>query len=396
MRILFTFEGGAGHFNPLVPIARAAEAAGHTVAVACAPMRRTIVELAGFDMFPAGIDVGGTPETAVMEAHYESIPSISEREAYLLREGFAGWYAQAKARDIPAICAEWQPDLLVRDEIDFGSAAAAEHMELPHASVTVDATGAFVRHDLITGPLNRLRAKHGLPPDPDLAMLSRYLVFSPLPARFRDPAFPLPATAHPLRLLPAPAAEDTLPAWAVSLPRTPEAPTVYFSLGTAFGSTMRDVYTRVVEGLRALPITLIVTMGGRLDPASFGEQPAHVHIERYLPQTLLLPHCDLFVSHGGSGGVMEALAHGVPLALIPLNADQPLNAARCQALGLGRIIGDQDISAEQARAAVVAMLATPGYRQAAGAMRDEMNELPGADHAVELLERLARERRPIL
>jgi UDP:flavonoid glycosyltransferase YjiC (YdhE family) len=34
MRILFTFIGGAGHFEPRIPIARAAEAAGHTVAVA--------------------------------------------------------------------------------------------------------------------------------------------------------------------------------------------------------------------------------------------------------------------------------------------------------------------------------------------------------------------------
>jgi hypothetical protein len=34
VRILFTFEGGSGHYNPLVPVARAAESAGHTVAFA--------------------------------------------------------------------------------------------------------------------------------------------------------------------------------------------------------------------------------------------------------------------------------------------------------------------------------------------------------------------------
>ena len=32
MRILFAFTGGRGHAEPLVPLARAAEAAGHTVA----------------------------------------------------------------------------------------------------------------------------------------------------------------------------------------------------------------------------------------------------------------------------------------------------------------------------------------------------------------------------
>jgi len=33
MRILFSFTGGLGHVEPLIPVARAAEAAGHTVAV---------------------------------------------------------------------------------------------------------------------------------------------------------------------------------------------------------------------------------------------------------------------------------------------------------------------------------------------------------------------------
>ena len=36
LRILFTFVGGQGHFDPLVPIAGAATAAGHTVAFGCA------------------------------------------------------------------------------------------------------------------------------------------------------------------------------------------------------------------------------------------------------------------------------------------------------------------------------------------------------------------------
>lgn len=33
--MLFTFAGGNGHFEPLVPLARAAAAAGHTLAFAC-------------------------------------------------------------------------------------------------------------------------------------------------------------------------------------------------------------------------------------------------------------------------------------------------------------------------------------------------------------------------
>ena len=394
MRILFTFEGGSGHYNPLVPVARVAESAGHTVAFACAPGQLAMVRVAGFQAFAAGINVGSTPATEAMEDHYMATPDIAEREAYLLREGFAGWYARHKAADIVTLGETWTPDLLVRDEIDFGSAVAAERLGLPHASVLVIAAGSFVRHELVAEPLNALRLEHGLPPDPNLAMLSRYLVLAPFPPSYRDPAFPLPATAHALRpLLPEPTHEDQLPQWTADLTG---APTVYFSLGTAFASSLRDVFARVIAGLRDLPINLIVTVGRRLDPDSFGEIPANVHIERYIPQALILPRCDLVITHGGSGSVMGALAHGVPLALIPLNADQPLNAERCAALGVGRTIGGEDITAAMARGAVEEMLANPAYRQNAERMRAEIATLPGPERALELLERLTAERRPLV
>jgi UDP:flavonoid glycosyltransferase YjiC (YdhE family) len=394
MRILFTFEGGSGHFNPLVPLARAAEAGGHGVAFACAPRQIPAVEATGFPVFPAGIDVGSTPETDAMERRYEAIPDIAEREKLLLREGFAGWYARHKAADIVALCETWRPDLLVRDEIDFGSAIAAERLGIPHVNLLVIATGSFVRHELVAEPLNALRAEHGLATDPELAMLSRYLVLSPFPSCYRDPAFPLPATAHALSpLLPTPTDPDHLPSWPGQLP---DAPTIYFSLGTAFASSLRDVFARVIAGLRDLPINLIVTVGRRLDPADFGAMPANVHIERYIPQSLILPCCDLVITHGGSGSVMGALAHGVPLALIPLNADQPLNAERCVALGVGRVIGGEDITPEAAREAVAEMLANPAYRRQAQLVRDEIAGLPGPEYAIALLERLAAERQPLL
>src|SRR4051812_29297886 len=48
MRILFTFAGGAGHFEPLVPVAHAAAAAGHDVAFTCAAGMLEVVERRGF------------------------------------------------------------------------------------------------------------------------------------------------------------------------------------------------------------------------------------------------------------------------------------------------------------------------------------------------------------
>lgn len=274
MRILFTFAGGSGHLDPLIPIARAAEAAGHLVAFTGRPWMLPRVEAAGFPAFATGSDQGGAPRWLPLQ------PYSAEREDRALREGFARRIARERASGILTLCAEWQPDLLVCEETDFGAVVAAERLELPYATVLIIAAGSFVRHGLIAEPLNELRAEYGLPPDPDLAMLSRYLVLSPFPLSFRDPAFPLPATAHTIRPLVLDAARnDTAPAW---ITRPNGAPAVYFTLGTVFNHESGDLFARVLTGLRDLPINVIATVGREIDPAEFGPQPANIHIERFI------------------------------------------------------------------------------------------------------------------
>ena len=60
--MLFTFVAGEGHFDPLVPTARAAEAAGHTVAFGCAPSMTAAVQASGFAVFPIGTSASTPPK----------------------------------------------------------------------------------------------------------------------------------------------------------------------------------------------------------------------------------------------------------------------------------------------------------------------------------------------
>jgi MGT family glycosyltransferase len=136
-------------------------------------------------------------------------------------------------------------------------------------------------------------------------------------------------------------------------------------------------------------------VGPDLDPLELGPQPANMHIERFIPQTALLPHCTLVVSHAGSGSVLGALAHGLPMVLIPLGADQPLSAARCEALGVARVLDSITVTPAGVRAAAATVLAEPSYRRAAQQVQDEIRALPGPEHALALLERLATDRRPL-
>jgi UDP:flavonoid glycosyltransferase YjiC (YdhE family) len=277
--------------------------------------------------------------------------------------------------------------VLVCDEMDFGALVAAESAGVPYASVVCIGSGSFVWPELVAEPLKDLRAGHGLAPDPELAMLSRYLILSPFPPSFRDPANPLPPTGHAIRPVPADAgADDVPPRWLAEL----DPPLVYFTLGTIFNLESGDLFERVLAGLSELPVSIVVTVGREVEPETLGPQPANVRVEQYVPQSLLLPDCDLVVSHAGSGSVVGALAHGLPMVLLPIGADQPLNAARCAALDVARVVDPFQATSADVASAAEDLLADVPYRRNAQRVQEEIAALPGPEYALHLLEQLTR------
>ena len=180
------------------------------------------------------------------------------------------------------------------------------------------------------------------------------------------------------------------------LPELPDRPTVSATLGTVFNSRVPGLFQAILDGLRDEEVNLILTIGRDQDPAQFGPQPVNVHIERYIPQSQLFPHCDVVITHAGFSTVSEALAHGLPLVPIPLDADQPLNAERCAALGVAKVIEHDQRTPGAIGSAVRTVLADPSYRGNAEQIREEIAQLPGPEHAAALLERLAVENQPLL
>jgi MGT family glycosyltransferase len=219
----------------------------------------------------------------------------------------------------------------------------------------------------------------------------RYLHLCFMPPSWDDADAGFPPTARFLRHTNPPRPGERLPDWFADLPARP---TVLVSLGTVFHRT-RGLYETIVDALRDEPVNVLVAVGRDQDPARFGPQSPHIRIERYLPQRLLLPHCALFVTHGGFNSVKEALSVGVPMVVIPIAGDQPYSAERCAALGGGEAVGPGERTVDRIRAAARAVLTDPGYRAQAEAMRRKMMALPGTERAVEWLEELAHERRPV-
>ncbi|MGI9147772.1 MAG: glycosyltransferase, partial [Chloroflexota bacterium] len=100
----------------------------------------------------------------------------------------------------------------------------------------------------------------------------------------------LPETTHTIQLPSFDRSEsDVLPAWVEDLP---SRPTVYVTFGT-ISNRRPGLFETVLDALQAQDVNLIVTVGPNRDPTELGPRPSNVHVERYVPQSLLFSRCDL-------------------------------------------------------------------------------------------------------
>jgi UDP:flavonoid glycosyltransferase YjiC (YdhE family) len=394
-RFLFTTTAGYGHFHPLVPLALALKDAGHEVAFAAPAYLRQAVEAAGIDFFAAGGDREKDPEFQELMAQLRTMPPGPESERVIFGKVFTGVNPRLMVPDLVEIARTWKADMLIRESAEFGAVIAAEHLGLPYADVCPGAylNGIVTFEHGANENLDPIRQSWGLAPDPTLESLHRYLMVAYSPPTFAavDIGVPgaYPATTEFFRpKFFDQAGDGTLPKWVSSMP---EQPTVYVTLGTEANNMpgfYPGVLQTVIAGLREKAVNLIVTLGRDKDPEDFANQPPNVHIEQYIPQSLILPHCDLMVMHGGSNSLLQALDAGLPMVVVPLIADQFFNGAAIRALQLGQVIDLEHLTPDTVWTAVWDVLQDPAYRQNVARMQSEMHSLPEITQAVVRVEQI--------
>jgi UDP:flavonoid glycosyltransferase YjiC (YdhE family) len=385
---LFTFAGGSGHFFPTQVFARTLARRGHDIRYACQEGMVATVARAGWPVEPSGGRSLLDPD-----ARRPLVPADRQAEEGAVRDFFAGRGARDRAHRLVDIFEHWRPDLVVRDEMDFGAAVAADAVGLPHVAVVVISAGGFGREGIVGKPLGALRSEFGLVPEAALEALHRYLLLVPVPPSFRDPLDPLPPTARHVR----PAILEDLtgitPRQRANLGGRP--PQVYFTLGTVFPQESGDLFQRVLAGLVSVGARVTVTTGEAIAPAELGDQPASVRVAPFLPLSELLTQSDLVVSHGGSGTVVSALSLGLPQVLLPMGADQLNTADRCRQLGVGVPLDAFSCTPSDVAEAVNAVLRQPRFRLNADRLAAEARALPDAEHGASLVEKVAQTGLPI-
>lgn len=179
----------------------------------------------------------------------------------------------------------------------------------------------------------------------------------------------------------------------VQLPEHPDPapaspPAVLVSLSTFAFPGLARTWQRVLDAVDGLPVRVIATTGPAVDPAAL-RVPAHVELHPWLPHAEVLPQVSLVVGHGGHATTMVALAHDLPLVILPVDGktDQPFVGQVVEAAGAGRALGRR-ASPARIRAAIEELLVDGPHREAAARLGAAIRETPGAVRGADVVESL--------
>jgi UDP:flavonoid glycosyltransferase YjiC (YdhE family) len=385
VRVLFTCVIGYGHFNPMVPLARAFEAAGHEVAFATDPGFCPSVAGAGFRVFPAGLDhLEAFSRFVATVSDWGEIPG-PDRPLYLQPGMFAQVRVPPMLADLDPIIHEWRPDLIVHECVEMAGAIAAEGAGIAHVEHSFGLLRPFELRSRATAALAPISEGRGVR-NPGVGGIGGELYLDICPPGFQHPEISDVPNVAPLRPMEIAAEPD--PAFAAWIARTPARPTIYVTLGTMFNNA--DVFRAILADLIREPLNVIVTVGKDGDPALLGPLPDNVTVERFIPQAQVLARSDLLVSHAGSGAVLGALNAAVPILAIPQGADQFMNAERIIGAGLGLRLLPEEVTSGAVRDRAIELLDDDRFAAVARSMKREIEGMPTPATVVEMLEVLAR------
>jgi hypothetical protein len=273
---------------------------------------------------------GGEPPEERVAAIRERLPVVPAAKASVLgnRELFGRLATAALLAAMEEAWDDWAPDLALRDPTEYASAVLAARTRTPIAQVAISLAEAEAGSIAAAAPVLQ-ECRQGL-----VSALRAQPYLTRFPASIDPSPFADTVRYHEPRETPVP-----LPDWW----RGASSPLIYMTFGTVLGymSIAAETYRMVLSAVQRINARVLLTVGRRFDASTLGPVPANVRVEPWIDQARVLDEADAVVCHGGSGTTLAALAAGVPLVMVPLFADQFVNARRIAATRAGRIVETQ-------------------------------------------------------
>lgn len=165
-------------------------------------------------------------------------------------------------------------------------------------------------------------------------------------------------------------------------------PVIYISFGTVFSGIWHQLIVTFLQKLDAVlanfkEVVAIFSLGSPQGAAkAVMMQFNHIHTFAYVPQSYLLRFCSVFITHGGINSIKESIQAAVPMLVVPLEVDQPGNAAKIVHKGLGLAGHILTESVEGLAAKLTALLYEGGYKEQLQQFREKISK---DNHAEEKL-----------
>ncbi|MFD4957421.1 glycosyltransferase [Microbacterium sp. NPDC058389] len=167
---------------------------------------------------------------------------------------------------------------------------------------------------------------------------------------------------------------------------SPSEPTVVLSLSTFRFPDLVATWQRVLDAAESLDARVVATLGPAVSVAEL-RIPRTVEVREWMPHHELFPSSSILVGHGGHGTTLAALAHGVPVLVLPLDAtsDQPRVGRAVARAGVGLTMSRRSDPAA-IRATVLALLGDPAIHDRAQRLGEAVRAFDGPARAAEVLE----------
>jgi len=165
-------------------------------------------------------------------------------------------------------------------------------------------------------------------------------------------------------------------------------PLVYCALGGQRyrADAVPGFFRRVVRAFAANPQWELLLAVGKHMHASDIDAPSNVVVVDRAPQLAALQRARVMITHAGLGSVKECIMNAVPMLGVPLDVDQPGNAARIVHHGLGLMLDVQTGTEHDIATALGRLLEEPAYRLRVASMRSAFEETEASDLGVRLVE----------
>lgn len=271
-------------------------------------------------------------------------------------------------------------DVIVIDPLLVAALGAARESGLPYVPL-VHLFYAYLREGWLRGPFGQVAEQRGYAPYDALDAAPLTLVAS---LAELDPAGAagLPSnTVHCGPVVASPAARDL----------SALAPTLLISLSTYNFPGQTEAMQTLLDTAAKLPAQVVVTTGPVIRRADL-RVPDGVEVHDYLDHDAIMPRVTAVMSHGGHATTMRALAHGLPLAVMPMHPmlDQTMVGQAVQAAGAGRLLA-RDAHPDEIRTTLEELLAEGDHRAAAARLAQVIREADGPASGASRLEALTRE-----